>query len=87
MAIVRRVLLEVINFWELPSIPKTREQFETFLVLLSDDIFDAVEKTEIKDEIVSLYEVILLEIKWMVDLMAVDDLFCIFVMDALIFSE
>ena len=29
--IVRRVWLEVINFWELPSIPKTSEPFENIL--------------------------------------------------------
>ena len=39
--IVRRVSLEAINFWELPSIPKISEPFEKLLELLSDNIFDA----------------------------------------------
>ena len=41
IAIVRQVSLEVINFCELPSIPKTSEAFEKLIELLSDDIFDA----------------------------------------------
>ena len=41
IAIVRQVLLEVINFWELPLIPKIGETFEKLFELLSDDIFDA----------------------------------------------
>ena len=49
IAIVRRVLLEVIHFLELPSIPKTSEPFEKLLELLSDDIFDAEENPEITD--------------------------------------
>ena len=53
--IVRRVLLEVINFWELPSIPKISEPFEKLLEVLSDDKFDAEEKPEITDELVSFY--------------------------------
>ena len=57
------------------------------LELLSDDIFDAEEKPEITDKLVSFDEVILLELRWMVYSMAVDDLFCRLVMDALIFSE
>ena len=40
-AIVKRVLLEVINIWELPSIPKISEPFGKILELLSDDKFDA----------------------------------------------
>ena len=60
MATVKRVLLEVMNIWELPSIPKTSEPFEKFLVLLSDDIFDAEMKLKSLDELVSFYEVILL---------------------------
>ena len=44
IAILRRLSLEVINFWELPSIPKISEPFEKNLELLSDDIFDAEEK-------------------------------------------
>ena len=71
----------------MPSIPKTSEPFEKILELLSDDIFDAEEKPEITDELVSFDEVILLELLWMVDLMAVDDLVCILMVDALIFSE
>ena len=87
IAIVRRILLEVITFWEFPSIPKTSEPFEKLLELLSDDIFDAEEKPEITYELVSFDEVILLEIQWMVDLMAADYLFCRLVMDAIIFYE
>ena len=87
IAIVRWVSLEVINFWELTSTPKISGPFEKLLELLSDDIFDAEEKTEIIDELVSFDEVILLELQWMVDLMAAGDLFCRLVMDALIFSE
>ena len=34
MAILRRVLLEIINFSELPSIPKTSEPSEKLLDLL-----------------------------------------------------
>ena len=60
IAIVRRVSLEVINFWEFPSIPKISEPFEKLIELLSDDIFDAEEKPEITDELVSFDEVILL---------------------------
>ena len=87
IAILRQLSLEVINFWELPSIPKTSEPFEKLLELLSDDIFDAEEKPDIKDELVSFNEVIHLELQWMVDLMAEDELFCRLVMDALIFFE
>ena len=71
----------------LPSIPKISEPFEKLLELLSDDIFDAEEKPDITDELVSFDEVIILELQWMVDLMAVDDLYYRLVMDALIFSE
>ena len=67
IAIVRRVLLGVIDFWELPSIPKTSEPFEKILELISDDIFDAYTKPEITDELVSYDEVIILELRWMVD--------------------
>ena len=87
IAIVRQVSLEVMNFWELSSIPKKSEPFENLFELLSDDIFDAEEKPEITDELVSFDEVILLKLRWMVDSMAEDDLFCRLVMDALIFSE
>ena len=55
--------------------------------LLSDDICNTEEKPEITDELVSFYEVILLELQCMVDYMAADDLFCRLVMDALIISE
>ena len=71
----------------MPSIPKVSEPFEKPLELLSDDIFDAEEKPDIADELVSFDEVILLELRWMVDLMVADDLFCRLVVDALIFSE
>ena len=87
MEIVRRVLLEVINFWELPSIPKKGEPFEKLLELLSDVIFDAEVKPEISYELVSFDEVILLELRWMVDSMAADDLLCRILMYTLIFSE
>ena len=68
-------------------IPKIREPFEKLLELLSDDIFDAEENPEITDELLSFDEVILLELRLMVNLMAADDLFCRLVMDALIFSK
>ena len=87
IAIVRQVSLEVINFWEFPSIPKIREPFEKLLELLSDYISEAEEKPEITDELVSFDEVILLELRWVVGSMVADDLFCRLVMDALIFSE
>ena len=67
--------------------PKTSEPFEKLLELLSYDIFDAEDKPDIKDELVSFNEVINLELQWMVDLMAEDELLCRLVMDALIFSE
>ena len=70
----------------MPSIPKISEPFEKLLEVLSDDIFDAEEKPEITDELVSFDEVILLELLWMVDLMAADELFYRIVMDTLIFS-
>ena len=71
----------------MPSIPKISEPFEELIEVLSDDIFDAEEKPEITDELVSFHEVILLELRCMVDSMTADDLFCRLVMDALIFSE
>ena len=61
--IVRQVSLEVINFWELQSIPKISESFEKLLELLSDDIFDAEKKPEITDELFSFDEVIILELR------------------------
>ena len=70
MEIVRRVSLEVINFWELTSLPKTSEPVENFLELVSVVLFDAEVKTEISDELVAFDEVIPLELLWMVDLMA-----------------
>ena len=60
MAIIRRVLLEVISFWELSSIPKTSETFEKLLELLSVVLFDEEVKPGITDELVSFDEVILL---------------------------
>ena len=48
---------------------------------------DVEEKPEIIDELVSFGEVILLELLWMVDFMAADDLSCRLVIDALIVSE
>ena len=71
----------------MPSIPKISETFEELLELLSDDIFDAEDKPDITYELVTLDEVILLELRWMVDSMEADDSFCRLVMDALIFSE
>ena len=68
-------------------IPKISEPFEKLLELLSYDIFDAEEKHDIIDELVSFNKVINLELQWMVDLMAEDELLCRLVMDALIFSE
>ena len=86
MEIVRLVSLKVLNFWELPSILKTSEPLGKLLELLSVVIFDAEVKHEISDELVSFGEVVLLELRWMVDLMAADDLFCKLVMDDFIFS-
>ena len=71
----------------MPSIPKTSEPFEKNLQLLSHVIFDAEVKPEISDELVSFDEIILLELRWKVDLIAAYELLCILVMDALIFSE
>ena len=85
--ILIRVSLEVIIFLELPSIPKTSETFEKIIELLSDDILDTEENPDTTYELASFDEVILLELRWMVDSMAADDLFYILVMYALIFSE
>ena len=71
----------------MPSKPKIGVPFETLLEVISDDKFDEEEKPEITDELVSFDAVIILELQWMVDSMAADDLFCRLVMDALIFSE
>ena len=71
----------------MPSIRKTSEPFEKLLELISDVIFDAEVNPDITDELVSFDEVIILEIRWMVDLMAADELFCRLVMGASIFSE
>ena len=57
------------------SLPKISEPFEKLLELLSDVIFDAELKPDIRYELVSFDEVILLELRWMVDSMAADDLF------------
>ena len=70
----------------MPSIPKISEPFEKNIEVLSDDKFDAEDNPDITDELVSFDEVILLELRWMMDSMAVHDLFCRLVMDALIFS-
>ena len=59
----------------------------TLLEVLSNDTFDAEEKPEITDELVSFDEVIILELQQMVDSMAADDLLCRLVMGDLIFSE
>ena len=67
--------------------PKTSEPFEKLLELLSNDIFDAEEKPDIIDELVSFNEVINLELQWIVDSMAEDELLCRLVMDAFIFYE
>ena len=60
IAIVRQFLPEVINFWELPSIPKTSEPSEKLLELLSVVIFDAEVNPDISDKLVSVDVVILL---------------------------
>ena len=73
---VRRVSLEVIDFLELPSIPKTSEPFEKLLEILSVVIFDAELMPEISYELLSFDEVIILELRWMVNFMAAYDLFC-----------
>ena len=57
------------------------------LELLSDDIFGAEEKSDITDKLVSFNELIHLELQWMVESMAKDELICRIVMDAPIFSE
>ena len=67
----------------MPSIPKTSEPFEKRFGLLSDVIFDEEVKPENSDELVSFDEVILLELRWIVDSIAADELFRL-VMDALI---
>ena len=54
---------------------------------LSDVIFDAEVKPDITDELVSFDEMILLELRWMGGYVTADNLFCILVMDALIFSK
>ena len=50
-------------------------------------ICDSGVKPEVSDELMSFDEVILLELRFMLDLMGADELFCRLVMDALIFSE
>ena len=47
----------------MPSKPKIGVPFETLIVVLSNDKFDAAEKPEITDELVSFDEVILLELR------------------------
>ena len=49
IVIVRRLVLGVIIFWELPPIPKTNQPFEKLLELLSYVIFDAEVKPGITD--------------------------------------
>ena len=87
MAIVIWILLEVIGFLKLTSIPKIVEPFEKVLELLSVVIFDAELKAEISELLVSFDELILLELQYMVDLMTADNLFCKIEMDTFIFSE
>ena len=65
---------------------KTSERFEKLLELLSDDIFDAEDKSEITDEWESFDEAILLELQCMVDSITPDNLFWTLSIDALIFS-
>ena len=79
--------MDVIDYWELKPLPKTGEPFEKPLELLSVVIFDAEMKPDISDKLVAFDEVILLELRCMVYLMAADDLFCKFEMDAFMFSE
>ena len=71
----------------MPSIPKISEPYENFLEVLSEDKFNAEEKPEITYELTSFDEVILLELRWTVDSMAADELFCRLVMDAIIVSK
>ena len=87
MEIVRRVSLEVIYFWGLQSIPKVSEQFEKILVLLPVVIFDSELKDDISGTLVSYYELIILELRRMVDFLTSYDLIYKLEMDALIFSE
>ena len=60
MVIVRRVSLEVINFWELSSKSNTIQTFGKLLELLSVVIFYAKLKPEISDGLVSFDRVICL---------------------------
>ena len=84
MAIVRYILLEVTVFWELPSVPKISEPFETFLELLPVHIFYSELKDDISDTSVWFDEVVLLELRCMVNSMAEYDLFCKLETDTLI---
>ena len=59
--------------------------FEKLLELLLDVIFDAEVKPDISDKLLSFDEVTLLELGWIVDFMAADDLFFRLVMDDLMF--
>ena len=56
-------------------------------MLLSIVIFDVDMKGYISDTLVSFDEVILLELRCMVDLITADDLFYKLEIDALVFSE
>ena len=87
MVIVRQVSLEVINSWELPSIPKTSEQFKKLLELLSVFIFYAELKPDISNELMLFDKVILWELQCMVDLMSAYDLLSKVEIDAFIFSK
>ena len=69
------------------SIPKISEPFETLLELLLVVIFVVELKADISDMLVSFDEVIILELQYVVDSMAEDDLFCNLEIDALVFSE
>ena len=71
----------------MPSIPKISEPSEIFIDLISVVISDEELKVEISEMLVSFDEVILLEMRCVVDSMAADDLFCKLEIDALIFSK
>ena len=70
----------------MPSITKISEPFETLLELLLVVVFDADLKADISYTLVSFDEVVLLELRCMVDLMTADDVFYKLEMYDLIFS-
>ena len=72
-------------FWWLSSIPKIIEPFEKLLGLISVIISDTKLKPDISDELVSFDEVIILELRCLVDLMTAAYLFCKLKIDAFIF--